>query len=418
MKTELNMKKKYFIIIFLIFSSTYSQSVKKLLYELSYYNSGEKYGDKINIARKVLKTEPFNENAIEYVCRYYTDRQIDSVNYFFDNIIKEFPNKSEPYILKSKFLSFQSITLDSKILKESYLLKAIEIEPNNLEANYLLGKLYYDDFLFPYYKIKKTTNFDFEEIDSLNNESITFNNTKKVSTFLNPAEKALFQFYKIISLKSEEYNFLYYPITQIENYLSIKNNKIELKKNTNSFFQIAHFSNLNESWETDLSVNYIQEIESSKNDIDWLSVQLINLKEKPLYEKDINPNSEIYRFTWLRSFDNPISVRIENIQNVIKLYWSVGKGKGGYEPKGIKIKRERKISLEQWLNFKKLVNESKYENLPNDKYVLMTDGATWTLENKTSEKFLAKKTNFPNSKFKESCLYLIDLTKLKINRIY
>ncbi len=410
--------RKYLIILLLIFCNSYSQSVKDLLYELRYYKSGENYGNKINVARKVLRIEPFNENAIEYVCRYYNDRQIDSVNYFFKKMIIEFPNKAEPYNLRSQFLGFQSTLLDKKILEESYLLKAIEIEPNNIKTNYSLGNLYYDDFLFPFRKLKILNNFGTEEIDSLSIEYRKFKKTIRLSKFIKPAEKALFYFNNVLKLKTEENNFLYYPINQIKNYLNINTNKIVLQKSANSFFPIAHFANLKEKWETDLSINYIDEIGFTKNDVDWLTSQLLDLKESPLSEIEINPNLEIYRFTWLRSFDSPITVRIEKSENEVKIYWSVGNGKGGYKPKGVKIKRKRKISLEQWLVFKKLVSKSNYENLENNHYVLMTDGATWTLENKTNEKYFAKKTNSPSKEFEETCLYLIKLTKLKIERIY
>ena len=96
------------------------------------------------------------------------------------------------------------------------------------------------------------------------------------------------------------------------------------------------------------------------------------------------------------------------------LYWKVGKGAGGYEPKGLKKSGKKRLSLRDWTEFERLIKESNFESLPNEKYIPMTDGATWTLERKSSDSYKAHHSNWPSKEIKEACLYLLSLTKIKV----
>ncbi len=62
----------------------------------------------------------------------------------------------------------------------------------------------------------------------------------------------------------------------------------------------------------------------------WYSKMLFALKEPVL--KEFNGDKEIYRFTWLRTFHHPVSVRLEKQGGVVKLFSKVCNGAGGYEP--------------------------------------------------------------------------------------
>src|SRR5688572_21186821 len=62
----------------------------------------------------------------------------------------------------------------------------------------------------------------------------------------------------------------------------------------------------------------------------WYSKMLFALKEPIL--NNYNGDKEIYRFTWLRTFHHPVSIRLEKQNNVVKLFTKVCNGAGGYEP--------------------------------------------------------------------------------------
>ena len=96
------------------------------------------------------------------------------------------------------------------------------------------------------------------------------------------------------------------------------------------------------------------------------------------------------------------------------LYWKVGKGEGGYNPKGLKKSRKKKLDISDWETFQQLQIECGFDSLPQETYVPMTDGATWTLERKSHTNFKAHNTNEPNKEFCRACLFLLKLTNVKV----
>jgi hypothetical protein len=62
----------------------------------------------------------------------------------------------------------------------------------------------------------------------------------------------------------------------------------------------------------------------------WYSHMLFALKEPVL--KDYKGDKEVYRFTWLRSFNHPAVIRLEKQGGIVRLFSKVSDGAGGYEP--------------------------------------------------------------------------------------
>ena len=62
----------------------------------------------------------------------------------------------------------------------------------------------------------------------------------------------------------------------------------------------------------------------------WYSEMLQALNEPILLGLD--GDAEIYRFTWLRTFHNPIVIRIERKGGSIELTAKASNGAGGYKP--------------------------------------------------------------------------------------
>lgn len=410
----------YLIFFFFLASNTFGQTIHELEYDLTWYSDSEEYGDKIETARKLQKIDPFNYAATLYICSYYDDRNIDSVSIYFDNLIAKFPKNAEPFLLRAELLSFELDYYDKdnyNKLKVKYLKQALDL---NLQDDFIifqLAKVYYNDFIFPLEK-KKEWGLRFNSQNLSDSTIIIKEAIVKKSTFQYSADSALIYFYKLWDLRMDHRNFIYFPIRQLECYLE-QNEKSPIPndfyKNLNQcFFPSSYFVDLNENWQCDFSTNYLNEIGKGIRTSEWLKIQLTDLNENCLYDNVIPSNKTIYRFTWLRSFNHPIVIRIEKIDNKVMLYWKVGKGAGGYEPRGLKKSGKKKISSIEWIEFERLINESNFDTLPNNEYIPMTDGATWTLEKKTSETFKAHNTNFPSKRIKEACLFLIKLTNIKI----
>jgi hypothetical protein len=393
---------------------SYSQTIKEIENELSYWNVDEEFGRKIKLARKLHKIDPFNIKAIDYICDYYQEKKIDSVNYFFDNLIATNPNQPEPYLIKSDFIYRHSGIDNYLTQKINYLEKALQIAPDNIEANYSLAETYYRDFLIPFEKPQKTSLTNDIFSDSIFIKQIDSMQTgKKTSLFPNSAELALQYFKKLWSLDSSIRETIYYPIEQLKCFLKQNDILSKPENNANRFYLINQFTDFSVNWKCDASIDYLFEIQSSEGTGAWLTKQLQNLQE-PNISTMAKKDSETFRFTWLRSFDHPNAIRLENLKDDYIFYWAIGKGSGGYEPLGLKKKGKRKISKSEWDNFQRLIKETNLETLPNNDYLMMTDGATWTLEYNKSGTFLAKNTNHPNKEFKSACLYLVKLAKIKI----
>ena len=79
--------------------NTFGQTIQELEYDLSWHDSNEKDGDKIEKAKKLQEIDPFNFKATDYICRYYCRRKIDSIAIYFDNLIAKYPHNTEPYLL-------------------------------------------------------------------------------------------------------------------------------------------------------------------------------------------------------------------------------------------------------------------------------------------------------------------------------
>ena len=74
-----------------------------------------------------------------------------------------------------------------------------------------------------------------------------------------------------------------------------------------------------QNWQ-DTTINAVDSFVNS-----WYSKMLFALQEPVL--KNYNGDKEIYRFTWLRTFNHPISVRLEKQGDVVKLFSKVICGK-------------------------------------------------------------------------------------------
>lgn len=146
----------------------------------------------------------------------------------------------------------------------------------------------------------------------------------------------------------------------------------------------------------------------------WYTGYLYVLKEPVLFT-DTTPK-EVYRFTWVRTFDNPVSVRIEKNKNSYELYWKQSDGKGGYYPGKLITEKHKKIDKNEWDAFVKMIDQTDFWNLKTDNNYTGIDGATWILEGKKLTRYHKAEIWSPGSsgKFYQCCDYLLGLTDLKI----
>jgi hypothetical protein len=147
--------------------------------------------------------------------------------------------------------------------------------------------------------------------------------------------------------------------------------------------------------------------------LEWYSEHLFEMKEPLLFNR--KTEKEIFRFTWLRTFDKPIAIRIEKSKKDYWLYWKKLNGKGGYEPGILITNRKKRISEREWLNFKKLIKKTDFWNMDYAKGIFGNDGSQWILEGANSTDYRVVDRWSPrNGDFYNACDYLISLTNLNI----
>jgi hypothetical protein len=146
----------------------------------------------------------------------------------------------------------------------------------------------------------------------------------------------------------------------------------------------------------------------------WYSKCLSEFGEPNLY---INKNgAEVYRFTWLRSFHNPIVIRFEKHNETYTLYTKELLDNEGYMPNEIKVNAKVEMASLEWQNFKSKIDDLDFWNvIPNDPDPKPNDGAEWILEGVSKNKYhFIARTSPADKKYKACCRYLLFLSKLKI----
>jgi hypothetical protein len=143
----------------------------------------------------------------------------------------------------------------------------------------------------------------------------------------------------------------------------------------------------------------------------WYSNQLYHLSEPVLTKYD--PQREVYRFTWLRSFNHPITVRIESLKDEKYVTVKICDGNGGFRPGKIILNKMFPINESQWKELQLQFDKLKFWNLPPTKRDQNgTDGADWILEAKRKTIYhFATRWSPQNGEFRHTCDYIIKLAR-------
>jgi|GEM_PF-1352638 len=119
-----------------------------------------------------------------------------------------------------------------------------------------------------------------------------------------------------------------------------------------------------------------------ENSSDWYTSHLKGAKERPLPELAAAAPQQLHiRFLWLRSFDHPMVVRIDERANggaVIEAKRL--SGEGGYEPDKIAEHLNRELTPAEFREFKAVLRRSRLTTEPAANCDQGSDGAQWILE--------------------------------------
>jgi hypothetical protein len=118
---------------------------------------------------------------------------------------------------------------------------------------------------------------------------------------------------------------------------------------------------------------------------EWYSEHLQAMKEPSLWEMSRNKNSHAYRFLYLRSFHNPIAVRVDlNDKGAGTIVVKILSGAGGYKPGHVTRNERRKLTKLEIEHLLLVMNELKFWELPSYPQMppdtIGLDGAQWITE--------------------------------------
>ncbi len=365
------------------------------------------WGNKKDIAYELLRMDSLNRRAINYLVEAYgRNGPRDSIGILFNEIIRCNPDSPIPFIIRStdRNARFERLTTTQQI---DYLKKAHSLDSANVEAMYRLGKLYYELFMKVY-------------------------NDDKDEPYLDYYSKSSIHYFSLLCEQDEDLKgTLKYPLIQLANYQK-DNSKIKLfesYKLQSSYFPVSSFISLPNNWKTNYSVNVLEGrvnskkeqsckqffkyngVESAVFSINWYSKYLEAFDEPILC--DYLP-MKVFRFTYLRSFDQPIAIRIENSNDTITIYWKIFNGEYGYEFGENIESQSKKLTIEDWESIVNKISALKFWNLPTqENEILGTDGSQWILEGNVEGKYHVV-DRWSGGIITSVCKALIKLTGLKI----
>jgi formylglycine-generating enzyme required for sulfatase activity len=171
----------------------------------------------------------------------------------------------------------------------------------------------------------------------------------------------------------------------------------------------------------------------------WYSKHLAAMNERSLKEqtgqKSSESKREAYRFIWLRSFDHPVAVRLENNSDQYRLVAKQLDGKGGYAPGMLMIHKPKVLTREEWLELMRWINECSFwtmttteKNYYTDESGLrvswaINDGAQWIVEGVRDGKYHIVDRQSPDcmvehrdvEKYRGMCLHILSLAGFNLD---
>jgi hypothetical protein len=157
--------------------------------------------------------------------------------------------------------------------------------------------------------------------------------------------------------------------------------------------------------------------------VEWYEKNLAAMHEPALSVRQSEP-FEAYRFLWLRSFHDPVAVRV----------WREGGGRfisvKALDIRGVRYREEdrsfetgkliaensRELRPEEWAEFTRLLERACYWNLDARRDIGGCDGAQWILEGAREGRYHAVDWWTPQAgAYREACLYLLKLSGLVNN---
>jgi hypothetical protein len=146
------------------------------------------------------------------------------------------------------------------------------------------------------------------------------------------------------------------------------------------------------------------------------------MDEPSLFQASRNSNLHAYRFLWLRTFHQPVVVRLQvEEQEAGLLIAKVTDGRGGYEPGKLILNETSHLSRQAVEEFLMRLKELEFWQRPtiDESGGIGIDGAQWVLEGVQDSRYhVLSRWSPKEGDFKETSLMLLRLAKVTVEYIY
>jgi hypothetical protein len=146
----------------------------------------------------------------------------------------------------------------------------------------------------------------------------------------------------------------------------------------------------------------------------WYSKMLLALKEPII--KNYQGSKEIYRFTWLRDLNHPVSIRLEKQGALIKLFTKVSNGSGDYDPGDLIVDKITDVTLQEYNELLGKIELAEFWTLPTVKQGESVDGSEWIIEVASNNRYHLVTRKMPfveaHGNYRIIGQYLISLAQL------
>ena len=296
--------------------------------------------------------------------------------------------------------------------------------PQNQEYCYGLALQYYWEFLLPMRSKKSTDAFDSVRHELGESWESIVDYTPVV---VGAADSALRYFYRALTATQSVDDMriidMYLPIRQLEQYLGLPYNplnKLPFDTVPGIHYPYSYFIDLSADGHLDSTVDYTNHNdESLSSSYFWVgafSQYLSNMSEPVLYDSTLTAGDTVFRFAFYPSFHPPLCFRIERSGNKGMLYWTKLDYtideltlSGTYNP----IQGNRNLSKQEYRKLMQIFSDLDFNNKGHINYMLMTDGAQWVIERRTTDTFKAYFTNLGGMKIDALYSYLISLAGIE-----
>ena len=185
----------------------------------------------------------------------------------------------------------------------------------------------------------------------------------------------------------------------------------------------SSLQDLHDSWPPDANPQYFPvnvfsaDPGTSNFESRWYAAQLRADHEPSLLDAAKDQSTVIYRFIWLRTFHQPIIVRLVIDQDGIGRLTAIEMtGQGGFAPGVVAKEQTLDVAKQDVTHFQSLVEAIKYWTMPTEAGPVGNDGAQWILEGVQSGQYhVVVRWSPEGGPYREACLYMLKLSKIEVN---